>query len=278
MTYIDYLNRFNQWVDDFNPPDKVIILYYSLLKAFNRKGWPEWNGIDTFTLMGLCHTSSNKTAIRARDYLAEAGFIEFKSGHKGKVTEYRLLEYCFKCYQPNDTEKNTEKYYTLNDTESDTQNDIENDTHHKNIDIRYKTKEKKKEKELREDDDKRPGLFDEGFGELIRYYEDRINPTENQLNLDKLKPFYDSMGLDCCKRAIDIAVSNNVYRINYVLSVLRDKQKNGIKSIEAWDDYDNRMKGENNNGRTGYGRRNDGLERTPEEILEEGARRWGIKL
>ncbi len=129
-----------------------------------------------------------------------------------------------------------------------------------------------------DDDDKRPGLFDEGFGELIRYYEDRINPTENQLNLDKLKPFYESMGLDCCKRAIDIAVSNNVYRVNYVLSVLRDKQKNGIKSIEAWDDYDNRMKGENNNGRTGYGRRNDGLERTPEEILEEGARRWGIKL
>lgn len=129
-----------------------------------------------------------------------------------------------------------------------------------------------------EDDDKRPGLFDEGFGELIRYYEDRINPTENQLNLDKLKPFYESMGLDCCKRAIDIAVSNNVYRINYVLSILRDKQKNGIKSIEAWDDHENRMKGENNNGRTGYGRRNDGLERTPEEILEEGARRWGIKL
>jgi len=43
--------------------------------------------------MLLARTSDKKTALRARDALVRAGFIEYKRGRRGKATEYRLLEY-----------------------------------------------------------------------------------------------------------------------------------------------------------------------------------------
>lgn len=94
MGYIDYINAFNRWVEDSNPSDKVIVLYYGLLDLFNRRRWPDWAGIDNRRLLMLARTSDKGVAHRARDVLAEAGFIEFVRGdRRGKATEYRLLEY-----------------------------------------------------------------------------------------------------------------------------------------------------------------------------------------
>ncbi len=92
MTYIDYINRFNQWIEEAHPPDKTVILYYGLLHLFNRRGWPEWAGIDSRQLAVLVRTSNKTTAYHAREMLAEAGLIEVRTGRKGKATEYRLVE------------------------------------------------------------------------------------------------------------------------------------------------------------------------------------------
>lgn len=98
MTYIEYLNQFNRWVEDNNPTDKVIVLYYGLLNLFNRRRWPEWAGIDRRCLLMLARTSDKGVAHRARDILAEAGFIEYVRGdRRGRATEYRLLEYGERC-------------------------------------------------------------------------------------------------------------------------------------------------------------------------------------
>lgn len=107
MTYIDYMNSFNRWLETDSPTDKVIILYYGLLNTFNRRGWPGWAGIDTQRLMILAQTTDKKTALRARDALVRAGFIEYKRGRRGKATEYRLLEYGGKSLPGNTTENAT---------------------------------------------------------------------------------------------------------------------------------------------------------------------------
>lgn len=92
MTYIGYLNRFHLWLEDARPTDKTIVLYYNLLQMFNRRGWPQWAGADTQRLLVLARTSNRKTACQARDALVEAGFIEMRSGRKGRATEYRLTD------------------------------------------------------------------------------------------------------------------------------------------------------------------------------------------
>lgn len=107
MTYIDYLNDFNRWIETDSPTDKMVILYYGLLSTFNQRRWPRWTGVDTQRLMILARTSDKKTALRARDALVRAGFIEYKRGKRGRATEYRLLEYSGKFLPESATENAT---------------------------------------------------------------------------------------------------------------------------------------------------------------------------
>lgn len=91
MTYIDYLNRFNQWTENNDLPLYAVVLYYRLLDRFNRAGWPRNLRVDTLRLM-LMAGCQKDAAYRARDKLAEAGFIRFEKGAKGKPTTYFLSE------------------------------------------------------------------------------------------------------------------------------------------------------------------------------------------
>ena len=129
LTYIEYLNNFNRWIETDSPTDKVIILYYGLLSTFNYRRWPRWTGVDTQRLMMLARTSDKKTALRARDALVRAGFIEYKRGNRGKATEYRLLEYGGKSLPESATENATISA-TISATENATPN--KNKTEKKN--------------------------------------------------------------------------------------------------------------------------------------------------
>lgn len=89
MTYIDYLNRFNRWSESNDLPVFAVVLYYRLLDKFNRDLWPSSERVDTLRLM-LMAGCQKDAAYRARDKLAEAGFIRFEKGRKGKATVYYL--------------------------------------------------------------------------------------------------------------------------------------------------------------------------------------------
>lgn len=91
MTYIDYLNRFNQWTESNDLPLYAVVLYYRLLDRFNRAGWPRNLRVDTLRLM-LMAGCQKDAAYRARDKLAQAGFIRYEKGTKGKPTTYFLSD------------------------------------------------------------------------------------------------------------------------------------------------------------------------------------------
>lgn len=91
MTYIDYLNRFNQWTESNDLPLYAVVLYYRLLDRFNRAGWPSSLRVDTLRLM-LMAGCQKDAAYRARDRLVKAGFIRYEKGAKGKPTTYFLSE------------------------------------------------------------------------------------------------------------------------------------------------------------------------------------------
>ncbi|WP_322176670.1 hypothetical protein [Acutalibacter caecimuris] len=129
MTYIDYLNDFNHWLESNTLPGNAQLLYFKLLNVFNRAGWPEQVRVDTLRLMQMTDSMDKRTVYRARDKLAEAGFITFEKGVKGKPTQFTLQAIGRK----NPTESGTQSS-TKNGTKRSTKCGTENGTHIKTLD------------------------------------------------------------------------------------------------------------------------------------------------
>lgn len=129
VTYIEYLNRFNCWTENNDLPLCSVVLYYRMLDRFNRNGWPGNLRVDTLRLMMMSGCQSKGAAYRARDALAQAGFIRFERGSKGKPTTYFLSDIL--------SFKTTESG-TVNRTESGTENGTINEPQRE----RPKTKKK----------------------------------------------------------------------------------------------------------------------------------------
>lgn len=91
-TYIDYLNDFNRWLESGNLPGGSQLMYFKLLNVFNRAGWPEYVRVDNLRMMLMIGVESKQAVVRARDKLAEAGFIEFQKGKKGSPNRYYLVK------------------------------------------------------------------------------------------------------------------------------------------------------------------------------------------
>lgn len=91
MTYIDYLNSFNKWLETNMLSKNAQLMYFKLLHVFNAAGWPEKVSLSTEKLMVLICTSDKRTAYKARDELIEAGFlIEAEPGVRGRASTYML--------------------------------------------------------------------------------------------------------------------------------------------------------------------------------------------
>ena len=138
-TLYDYLKQFHSVYETGILTDKAAVLYWQMVGMFNAYGWKKWVGVDTAQLMAMIHTTNKKTALRERDILIRAGLIDYKKGHRGKVSEYGLR-------YSHDTQSNPETGLgysndTYSDTHADTYYDTQNDTPHKKEDLRPKTKD-----------------------------------------------------------------------------------------------------------------------------------------
>ena len=90
MTYIDYLNEFNRWLESNVLPGNAQLMFFKFLDVFNRAGWPEYVQVDNLRLTLMIDASAITTAIRARDKLVEAGFLIYQKGKKGTPNRYSL--------------------------------------------------------------------------------------------------------------------------------------------------------------------------------------------
>lgn len=125
MTYIDYLNGFNRWLEHNYLPLAATVLYYKMLDVFNRTGWAETVQVDNLRMMCMIQTDSKHTLMRSRDALIAAGLLEYQKGRKGSPGKYKLGKRCISCTV----------YSTENGTENGTLYGTENGTH-----IKTKTK------------------------------------------------------------------------------------------------------------------------------------------
>lgn len=207
MTYIDYLNDFNQWLETNALPASSQLMFYKLLYVFNRAGWPEYVGVDNLRLMLMTDTKSEKTVIRARDKLVEAGFITYKKGRKGTPNQYALC-----------------KKHCNNYSISDSVSASISDSH-----IKTKTKTK-----TNKDDDDRAHARDEGLGRVMSAYMNHIDPLPTQTSIDLLKGYVQTLGEEVCLRAIDRAIDAGARKWTYICKILQNCEKDGIHSVADW--------------------------------------------
>ena len=175
MTYIDYLNSFNRWLEHNHLPLPAQVLYFRLLDLFNRSGWAEWVSVDNLRMLCMVQSESKHTLLRARDALIEAGFLEYKRGKKNTPGKYKLGIGCIKCTE----------YGTENGTVYGTENGTENGTHNK---TKNKTKNTPPISPPKGDGVACPKYKPEWFERFYELYPRHTAKKEAAKAWDKLKP------------------------------------------------------------------------------------------
>lgn len=90
MNYIQEINKFEQFVESNYLSSMAQLLWYKLMQKCNRSGWQEQIQISNLRLMADLHIGE-KTLIKARKELEEAGLIEVVKGKKGCPNQYKLI-------------------------------------------------------------------------------------------------------------------------------------------------------------------------------------------
>ena len=90
MSYIDLINAFEKWLESNSLPVPSQLMFYKFLVFFNRAGWAAWVQVDNRRVMYAMQMTDEKTMIRHRDKLVNAGLIEYKRGKKGSPNSYHL--------------------------------------------------------------------------------------------------------------------------------------------------------------------------------------------
>ncbi len=91
MNFLQEIIAFERWLETNYLPYPSQLLWYKLMCLGNRSGWSEWVQVDNRRLMSMMQQKHEKTLIRWRDALIDAGHVEYKRGSKGVPGRYKLL-------------------------------------------------------------------------------------------------------------------------------------------------------------------------------------------
>lgn len=84
------------------------------------------------------------------------------------------------------------------------------------------------------EDDTRAGASP-AVAAVMSAYMDKITATPSQTSLEELKGYVETMGAECCLRAIDIALDAKAANWLYIRKVLQAKAAQGVRSLADWD-------------------------------------------
>jgi len=134
-----------------------------------------------------------------------------------------------------------------------------------------KVKERK-EKESREKENKESSAAvsrPSSPGSAVSFFRDRINPTAAHQTLELLADFEQDLGSEVCIRAMMVALEAGKPRWDYIQGILRNKRRDGIRSLAAWD----AQEAERNMQKSG-GRKENGDETCGEPPPEYRVGKW----
>ena len=70
---------------------------------------------------------------------------------------------------------------------------------------------------------------------VMAAYLGKVNPTPSVASLEELKGYAETMGAECCLRAIDISLDEHKASWSYIRGILRAKASQGVKCLADWD-------------------------------------------
>lgn len=120
-----------------------------------------------------------------------------------------------------------------------------------------------KGKESKEDD---PRARESSSGSAVSFYLDRIDPTPAQYTLEALEDFERDLSPEVCVRAMMIALEARKANWNYINGILKNKRRDGIRSLVAWDAQEAERR--NRKGKS------SGAEKTGESLPEYRTGEW----
>jgi len=93
LNFLLEITAFERWLETNYLPYPSQLLWYKLMCLGNRSGWSEWVIVDNRRLMAMMQQKQEKTLIRWRDTLVNAGLVVYKRGTKGSPGKYKLLSF-----------------------------------------------------------------------------------------------------------------------------------------------------------------------------------------
>lgn len=130
-------------------------------------------------------------------------------------------------------------------------------------------KENKIENENKKEDECPPKS---PFSVVLSAYANKINPCPSEMAIAELRSFVESMGQDCCLRAIDIALDEKKASWSYIRGILKAKRDQGVKCLADWDLVDEQreaQKAAKNSRNAGW---EPGKPREPSAVEQEQAK------
>lgn len=121
-------------------------------------------------------------------------------------------------------------------------------------------KEKEKEDEYKCSYSPTPLPPAEKANPVLSYYRDKVNPTPSESCLVTLQEYAEDLGVDVCKKAIDVAIDDGKASWSYIRAILADKRGRGIRTLADWDRAEEQRKN---------GTRTKGEKQTAEDMNAE---------
>lgn len=95
INYIYEINRFHRYLSTHSLSTSSQLLWFKLMDLFNSQKWSEeWISLSNQRLMYILQTTSEKTAIRARNGLIDAKLIYYIPGTKSSPGKYKMNYFC----------------------------------------------------------------------------------------------------------------------------------------------------------------------------------------
>lgn len=112
--------------------------------------------------------------------------------------------------------------------------------------------------EEQEAKDETTGDISLGIGDVLKIYQNNINPTYGSMERDKLVKWFEEFeeNAEVIIKAIEIAVEQGARKIRFIEAILIDWQQQGIKTIEQAEAY-TRQREEKKRGEKGGSTRQD---------------------
>ena len=247
MNYIKEINAFRNYLKT-NPLEAITqALWYVLADYHNTSNWERWITIDNQRLMAeLC--ISEKTLIKHRNKLIQAGLLEYKSQQRKKKSgKYKLLSFELgEVGNKKSTVQTAEKITPDNkvNNKSAVKNTADWKAERKAVqgadwkadcsDIYKLNKTKQNKNSSSTTTTGTNAIFDENFSELAKLYQQVIGQP-NGLTADWIKTLLNEYGFSWVKNAMLEAEKRGKRTKKYVEGILQNWKANGGMKLSRGD-------------------------------------------